>query len=360
MPEPKRILIAPLDWGIGHATRCIPLIDGLLQLGQKPVVAADGAPLHLLRQRFPELGWTRFPGMAVTYSKSKSVPLAIARQLPAILKQAYTDQRVIEHLVSEQQADAVISDNRFGAYSRRVPSVFVTHQLNLRLGQPFRWAEPLTNTLNRYFIGRYQACWVPDFQGQHSLAGALSQCHLSGIPLRYIGPLSRLKPCETKHESPTSDFLVMLSGPEPHRTIFENAILHRFYGKNDRVVILRALPLGAELPEHSPNIVMHNHLDDAQLAELIHNARNILARAGYSTLMDLWTMRRYAFLVPTPAQPEQEYLADFHHQKGGFRKVLQHELDQFSTDCHLPPFGMTEAGNDQLLLSHLSEWLATL
>ncbi len=358
----KRIIIAPLDWGIGHATRCIPIIEGLIRLGHKPLIAADGNPLRILKQRFPDTEWALFPAAGITYSNASSVANAVVKQLPRIVRQIKSDHLTINRLVQKFDADAVISDNRFGAYSNKAPSVFISHQLWLQMPAGMQWAAPFANFINHFVIGKYDCCWIPDMADGKILSGKLSHPPIKNVKTSYIGPLSRFADCQTSaaNEQEKAGFLVMLSGPEPHRTSFENEIIRLFSGKEVKVWVLRALPDETPLPEHTSNILMFNHLEDDKIALMIRNANNIIARAGYSTLMDLVAMKRFALLVPTPGQPEQEYLAAYHQQQGGFTQMMQHEINTKTLNLPAKTRGEAIAANQNDLLQHLEEWTALL
>ena len=63
--QQKKVLIAPLDWGLGHATRCIPVITALLELGYHVTIATDGPHAIILREAFPNLTFLRLKGYGI-------------------------------------------------------------------------------------------------------------------------------------------------------------------------------------------------------------------------------------------------------------------------------------------------------
>jgi len=81
-----------------------------------------------------------------------------------------------------------------------------------------------------------------------------------------------------------------------------------------------------ELNHSFENLTIFNHLDAEKLNTTIAQSELVLSRSGYSTVMDLIMMNKNAILVPTPAQPEQEYLAIHLKNNGLFQFVQQADL----------------------------------
>lgn len=322
--QPLRILVAPLDWGLGHATRCIPIIKELNTLNCTVFIAADGLILNLLKNEFPAAVFLRLKGYEIKYSKNKRwLLLKIFLQLPKILSSIWTENKWIKKVISQHSIDAVISDNRLGMFTKKVPSIYITHQLFIRTGNVF--TEKIAQRIHYYFIKKYKKCWIPDGK-ENSLAGVLS--HPKSIPANvvYIGPLSRLT--SLPGMEPIYDLLILLSGPEPQRTIFENKILTQLNGFSGKAFLARGLPFeknNLELSNESIQAV--NHLNAEELNKIIAQAKTVIARCGYTTVMDLTAMKKPAILIPTPGQTEQEYLAEYLLEKKYFLTVSQ---DQFS------------------------------
>jgi predicted glycosyltransferase len=326
-----RILVCPLDWGMGHATRCVPVIKFLLRENHRVIIAADGRPLEFLRDYFPQLEYRRLPGFRISYPSGKDMALKMAFQAPSILFNIYREHRRIKEMVSECNADVVISDNRFGLWSKNVKSVYITHQVMIKAPSGMKWAEPLLYRIHGWFISHYDACWIPDLPGPVNLSGDLS--HLYPIPRngRYAGLLSRFEPGEVKaqnnHYPESPDLLVLISGPEPQRTKFESAIVNDLKDvQGIQTVVLRGLPGEQHEMINDTGNYIYNHLPDADIRRLILTSKVILCRPGYSTIMDLATLGRNAVLVPTPGQTEQEYLAIHLSRNGTFRTINQDEL----------------------------------
>src|SRR5690554_6730686 len=133
----KRILIAPLNWGLGHASRCIPIIRDLIMQRAEVIIGADQLPLELLRKEFPDLEYIEFPGLEIKYKSNSSLIFNMALQANKFFKAFSEEQAFLQKAVKNYAIDAVISDNRYGAFSTSVPSFIITHQvfLNLPIGK---------------------------------------------------------------------------------------------------------------------------------------------------------------------------------------------------------------------------------
>ena len=330
----KNILICPLNWGLGHATRCVPIIKALTGQGHKVIVAADKGPLAFLQKEFPELEFIEFPGFNPRYSKSNTQVFKMITSFPGAIKIFKKDHKTVESIVKNHNIDVVISDNRFGCWSDEVHSVFITHQLHIKAPKMWRWTTPIINMFNKHYIKKYDEVWVPDDEYEFSLSGKLSHPEIKNIKISYIGFLSRFKAENQEDTEKTNKFLVILSGPEPQRTMFEDIVLKQAKDIKDNVLILRAKPDSCDLPRDiSDNVSMFNHVDDEMFVKLVNSAENIICRGGYSSLMDLIRLNRTAYLVPTPGQTEQEYLAKYLSKSGYFNwcKQSDFQLNKVST-----------------------------
>jgi uncharacterized protein (TIGR00661 family) len=327
LSTPCKIIIAPLDWGLGHATRCIPLIMNLLENDCEVIIAADGQIRSLLQYEFPQLEFLPLKGYNIQYANQKRwLPLKILLQFPGILISIYKEHQWLKKVVKNFSIDAVISDNRFGMYHSRIPSVYITHQLLIKTGN--RFSEYIVRKIHYWFIKKYTQCWVPDFEGATNIAGQLS--HPSNIPnnVQYIGCLSRFErniTFETRY-----DLLVLLSGPEPQRTIFEKLVLSQLKHFTGSVLLIRGQPGENENRVTQDFITgslqIKNHLTAPELNQAIQEAKMVISRSGYTTVMDLIKLQKKAILVPTPGQTEQEYLAGYLMQQKLFYSVNQHEF----------------------------------
>ncbi|MEO5584597.1 MAG: glycosyltransferase [Flavobacteriales bacterium] len=316
-----RILVAPLDWGLGHAARCVPIIRALQEQGAVPVIGADKGPLALLREEFPLLEHVRIPGMEVRYAKGRSQAWAMAKQFPAMLRQVREEQHMFERLRRELALDAVISDQRFGIRGAGLPSVLITHQLF-----PFApFAQGVARRINRRHIDRFDLCWVPDRADAPGLSGALSHGEALPPQARFIGPLNRFAYEETTHAEIHYRVVAVISGPETQRTLLEDAVRAQLKKIEGSHLIISGKPGTGDVQQGKIRTV--GHLKAEELSAAMRNAELVISRTGYTTLMDLAAIGRGALLVPTPGQLEQEYLGRLHREMDIHRIQEQHRLD---------------------------------
>lgn len=405
-----KILLAPLDWGLGHATRCIPIVKELLNRECEVIIAVSGDQRVLLEAEFPFLRFVDLPGYGIKYGKNRfSTLLKILGSIPKILIRIKREKAWLQQFLAQEEPDAIISDNRYGLYAPGVYSVFITHQL--RILTPFgSLGDELLQRIHYRAIRRFSSCWIVDLEGAGGLAGSLSHPRrLPPVPTRYIGLLSRLERLaeaggairtaggeghgkglaeggeileagvsaggmpvegvgmgelratggkglsergavaggELVNDGVACDLLVLLSGPEPQRTIFERMVLDQLASYSGKTILVRGLPGAGTYPGARPvepeiggessgavesasvrpfadgggnslpvGVRVYNHLP-AKLLNTVMNASGIVVcRAGYSTIMDLVKLGKKAILVPTPGQTEQEYLGDYLFGKG--------------------------------------------
>jgi uncharacterized protein (TIGR00661 family) len=325
----QKVLVAPLDWGLGHATRCIPIIKALQNKGHQVIIAAEGAQAALLQTEFPHLQILPLPGYRVKYSRNKWwLPFALLLQLPRLLHMIKYEKNWLDAAIDEHQIGLVISDNRYGLSSKKVACIFITHQLTIKT--PFAWLERMVQRINYRYIDQYNCCWVPDMAGNENAAGILS--HPKKMPktkVQYIGLLSRfqLQPAAKKY-----DYCILLSGPEPQRTLLENKLVAGLAKVEGRFLLVRGKPGTKDLLQTAAHIEVKNHLPGTQLQEAILQSEYIISRSGYTTVMELLSLRKRSILIPTPGQTEQEYLAKKLQQDHICMSIEQH---QFNCEKHL-------------------------
>lgn len=307
--QKKKILIAPLNWGLGHATRCIPIINELIDNGFEPIIASDGFALELLKKEFPNIESFELPSYNIEYAtKGENFKWKMIIQIPKIISTIRKEHQFINTLIKKQQFDGIISDNRLGVYSKNIPSVFITHQLNVLTGNT-TW---LTSKLHKNFIQKFSECWVPDVEGNPNLSGILGHTSEPIKNVKYIGPLSRFS---KKVEPFQYDLMVLLSGPEPQRTILEKKIITELENYTKKVVFIRGVVEKEQIIEEKNNIIFYNFMKSEELENTINKSNLILCRSGYTTVMDLAKLNKKAFFIPTPGQFEQEYLAKKFHME---------------------------------------------
>jgi UDP:flavonoid glycosyltransferase YjiC (YdhE family) len=316
-----KILVAPLNWGLGHASRCISLIRQYIASGDEVVLAGDGDSIMLLRRTFPELRCIDLPSLELRYTHNTGQRGFYLRAIPALIRFTIADHYYLRQLLNREHFDKVISDNRFGLFSRDVDCTYITHQLYPILPKRLRIFQPIARALHACIYRRYKHVWVPDYADcRHNLAGALAHGGNYDHKVEYIGPLSRFEPCaegvieNNKIFGESFSTVAVLSGLEPQRTLFEQALIERFRTAEHRILIVRGkVGLPATIT-HLGTVTMVSHLPDEQLLPLLMQADRIIARSGYSTIMDLAVLNLLdkAEFYPTPGQSEQEYLVFWH------------------------------------------------
>lgn len=320
-----KVLIAALDWGMGHATRCVPLIRHYLEQGNEVVLASNGTAASFFADYFPELELrTDLPAYAIQYPSSGAMTFAMMRQAPRILSVIREEEAWLNINQKTEKWDRIISDNRYGLHDPSVESVLITHQLYIQA--PF-FAKPLLNYQVRQWARPFDAIWIPDFSGPNNLSGVLSHGDKPFPKAEFISPLSRFKDIPTgapPKEIP--DVLALISGPEPQRSLLSTRLIELFHKTGANAVVVGGQP-GSTNALRQGNVMCYPHLPDRELAQLILFSKIIICRSGYSTLMDLHALGRKALLIPTPGQTEQEYLASYHTLKHGFTSLQQKHLE---------------------------------
>lgn len=351
----SNLLIAPLNWGLGHATRCIPLINSLLNRKENIniFIASDGRALALLKKEFGHLlHFLELPSYDIVYPKTGNMSAAMARQTPKLLRAIYREYIATQKIVEQFNISGIISDNRYGCFSPRSYSVFITHQFFLQMPPALRFLSPLINGINGSLIRRFDACWIPDYaHPSNNLSADLSHStkpHMANV--QYISPLSRLnhlshnKGNMSLFMDKVYSIVVILSGPEPQRSIFDEKITQQLLTQSAPSLIVQGITEKQSFARLAPHLDVVSYLTSAEIANIMSGADYIITRAGYSTLMDLCALGKKAVLVPTPGQTEQEYLAQELCRKGLFYSVSQDK------------FQLTEALAAIHLFSGISNW----
>jgi uncharacterized protein (TIGR00661 family) len=325
----------------------VPIVNYLHARGASIFVCAHGAAFDLMQLECPYAHFVEDVPFELNYSKSERGNLfKLIAQLPKMWLHIYREHHLIKKLVTKYHINLIISDARYGLYHHSVPCIFITHQLNIKV--PF--AEKLVNFLNHYFIKKFNACWVPDFEN-NALAGDLSKKNkLKNI--RYIGPQSRAQKVNITPEK-NAAILYLLSGIEPQRSILEQLIIN-YHTKNPHQAILIRGTYHAQVKiVPQSNLIVYNMCDAKQLQNLVASCKYIICRSGYSSIMDLLKWQKNAVLIPTPGQYEQEYLAQFLSEKKWFYTMKQNEFTAVHDDIfktyQCPMLEQSEINFEQLI-----------
>ncbi|MDQ3051784.1 MAG: glycosyltransferase [Bacteroidota bacterium] len=303
-----KVLVAPLDWGLGHATRCIPVIRELLRQEAKVIISASGNGYYLLKNIFPLCEFINIPGITIRYPESSYMAFSMMSQLPAILKAIRKETELLKSVIEPSGITHVISDNRYGLYDNRIKCAFISHQVSIKSFGLLKLMEPWLYQLHKKRIEKFHELWIPDVEGPGNLAGSLTEAPGLTIPKKYIGFLSRFNESIQRAQK-KYDYISVLSGPEPQRSLLENKIKAYFLSSEKKCLIVQGIP-ATPLRSVSKNVEIVNVISDADLQELLHPDTTLFCRPGYSTLMDLAILgHKKIVFIPTPGQTEQEYLA---------------------------------------------------
>lgn len=311
-----KVLVCPLNWGLGHATRCVPIIQQLLNEGHEPVIVADGFPLEFLKQTFPTLRTIVFPSYSVSYSTGKSQIGAILLSLPKIFWGIRREHIWLWHLLLSESFDQIISDNRFGMWNKNVHTIYITHQVMVKMPRTLKFLEYGVYLLHRAIIHRYNECWIPD-NDLSDLSGDLSGQFPLPKNAKFIGAQSRFQGMLGIQSVTTYKVVAVISGVEPQRTIFEKKVRDKYKNQPFSTLIVAGQPTSLPCVQTCGNLTILPHVPDKELAAILKGATKIICRSGYSSIMDLVALDclHKAELIPTPGQTEQEYLAFLHDIK---------------------------------------------
>jgi predicted glycosyltransferase len=321
----KTILIAPLDWGLGHASRCIPIIHDYLQKNYTIIVGGTKETNNLIQTEFPNLKYVEIPGYDIRYNfntKNKSQLPVIIKQIPKILQAIKKEHDWLNNFAETNKIDLIISDNRYGLWHKNIKSIFITHQLFIKTPVTFIDLHRVILYLTRNF----NEIWIPDFKDtKNNLSGLLS--HKKPLPahrFKFIGPLSRFSYLKEpgNSTSPRFDYLAIASGPQEQRENFSLKIIDRAKQNPNKkgVLVLGKFTSKDKIYNEHPNLKIYNYLSANELFSAIMHTKKIIAACGYSTIMDLFVLDKLkdSELYPIKGQTEQEYL--YSHLKKYFYK----------------------------------------
>ena len=320
----KKILFTVLNWGLGHATRSLPIIRELIKENEV-IIVSTGRSFLLLKSEFPGLEIIDYPDYSIKYSKSdKYLLLSLTFQLPKILIRLFREHTFAKEIVREKKIDIIISDNRYGMYCKKIPSYLITHQLRFKMPKSLKKFEVLTEYFNKYYFKKYKKIFIPDYEGIPNFSGELSHDlrKIDKKKLRYIGLLSDTM--DTKEIF--SDYLVIISGPEPQRTNFEKLVREQIIDIEGKKIVILGKTESNDT-ELGNGLDIYSHLPRKDISKMINGAKLIISRPGYSTVMEITGAGKKALFIPTPGQTEQEYLAEYYEEKGLFHYVTQNEMN---------------------------------
>jgi len=270
-----------------------------------------------------DVQFVEIDGYNIKLSASNNHLFVILSQIPKIINKIYYENKFVSNYLKTNRLDLIISDNRYGFRNKKVKSIFITHQTYIKTPLKIKLFEKILNKINTILINKFNECWIPDFEDNENLSGELSHKNKSIKNQKFIGILSRFN--EITDDEKTIKYLIILSGPEPQRTIFENLILEQLAETNFYATIVRGT-IKNKL-ENTKKISFLNLANKLQISELASKSEKIISRSGYTSIMDYYKMREKVILVPTHGQTEQEYLANYLSKQGLFKSVSQNNFD---------------------------------
>ena len=299
-----KIFFPVLNWGLGHASRSLPLIKKYLDQGHEVVCASDGEALTMLRKELPDQMVLQLPGYEILYG-SRFMPINMLKHGPGMLRTIRTEHDLTKAIVERHHIDCIISDNRYGCYHPEVPSALITHQLQVFTGQ--KLLDVYIRRQIRSWYKNFSEIWVPDQAPPGNITGELSGMETDPVPKFFLGVISELKasPARGKYKA-----VAVISGPEPQRTHFEQIVIKQLSGLEGDFAIVRGKPDAEEPIKQEGNLTIFPYCTRAELSAILAQTEVVIARSGYTTLMDLAMTGHKAILCPTPGQYEQTYLAD--------------------------------------------------
>jgi uncharacterized protein (TIGR00661 family) len=322
-----KVIYAVCSWGLGHATRSLPVIRKLIKENNEVTIISEGRSLELLKK---ELGkdikeFIEIPDYPMLLSENARQFMAKSVVYwPIFIHRMRKGLTTLTKLLKDRKCDRIISDARFDMYNRKIPSFFISHQMRIMNPLRIKMFEKGSETFNLYFFKRFRGVIIPDFE-KDNLSGDLSH-NLSRInenKLNYVGVLSDFKKKSIKKDI---DYFLSISGPEPQRSIFEKKLLDQIDDLSGKVVV--TLGKTEQLNKFKDKkLETYSFLTKEKREDFLNRSKLIISRSGYSTILDLSVINAKALMVPTPGQIEQEYLAKYHKKKKFFHCVNQDKID---------------------------------
>ncbi len=326
-------MISPLNWGLGHASRDIAVINALLEMNHMVYIGGSGDSIDYLKEYYPESMFVHIDSPKIKYGKRAAIGPGFAISFLGFFRSIYSDYFSLKRICKTHKFDLIISDNRLGLYSKKIKSLYITHQVNVKTRKPNSLSGKIVKAFHHKYINKFDYCLIPDNENENTLAGELAHV-IKSDRFKYTGVLSRfdsIVQSDTMCQEFNSNILVLISGPEPQRSFFEEAMIKKLQSKNNNVIIVRGIVgQGDAKIENKENFIFYNNPSDETLFDLLRNSAIIFCRSGYSTLMDLAVCKRKAVLIPTPGQPEQEYLAMIFKKNFQFLTINQNEIEKLN------------------------------
>lgn len=320
-----KIIYALCSWGLGHATRSLPVIRRLIKEGHEITIISHDRALTLLKNELKESAiFVDIPDYPLLVSENKQQFIAKSMVYwPLFIQRMESGLQQLTKLLKTTPCDRIISDGRYDMYSKSIPSFFISHQMRIMNPMRFEMFERGSETFNLFFFKRFKEILIPDYETD-DLSGDLSH-NLHKIDekkLHYVGVLSDFNKKRLKKDI---DYFISLSGPEPQRSILEEKILSQINDLSGNIVITLGKTEKKEQITNE-NIKTYSYLTKEERETLLNKTKLVISRSGYSTILDLSVIGTKALMIPTPGQVEQEYLAQYHKNKNSCHSINQDDI----------------------------------
>ena len=321
-----KIIYAVCSWGLGHATRSLPVIRKFITEGNEVAIISNGRTLELLKKELGDnIEYFDIPDYPMLLSENSRQFMAKSIiYWPTFIARMESGLQRLKKILENRKCDRIISDARYDMYSRTIPSFFISHQMRIMNPLRLEMFERGSEIFNLFFFKRFAGIIVPDYT-EDNLSGDLSH-NLKKInenKLHYVGVLSDFKKKQMKKDI---DYLISISGPEPQRTMLEEKLLPQLDDlKGNTIVTLGKTESMDKL--NKKGIETYSFLTKEKREDLLNRSKLVISRSGYSTILDLAVIGTKALMTPTPGQVEQEYLGQYHNKKGTFYSVQQEKIE---------------------------------
>ena len=321
-----KIIYGVCSWGLGHATRSLPLIRKLIDEDNELTIISNGRSLELLKKELGKnieyIDMVDYPMLLSENSRQFLVKSVI--YWPTFIRRMQSGLNKLTKMLEKRKCDLIISDARYDIYNRNIPSFFISHQMRIMNPLRIKMFETGSEIFNLFFFKRFVGVIVPDYK-DNDLSGDLSHNlrRLDEDKIHYVGVLSDFKKKKTERDI---DYLISISGPEPQRTMLEEKLLSQIDDLNGKIVMTLG-KVESQDKFNKKNIETYSFLTKEKREDLLNRAKLVVSRSGYSTILDLAVIGTKALMTPTPSQIEQEYLAEYHNEKGTFYSVDQNDIN---------------------------------
>lgn len=320
------IIYGVCSWGLGHATRSLPVLRRLLSENNNITVISNGRSLEVLKKELGEqITYVDIPDYPMLLSENTRQFLAKSMVYwPVFIKRIEDGLAQLQKILDKKHYDCIISDARYDMYSKKIPSFFISHQMRIMNPLQIKMFEHAMERFNMFFFKRYAGVMVPDYK-ENNLSGDLSH-NLKRIDentIHYVGVLSDFT---RRPMNKNIDYLISISGPEPQRSILEETLASQAETLEGNVVITLGKAENYSIKKKK-HLTTYSFVTKELREELLNKAKLVVSRSGYSTLMDVAVVGTKALFIPTPGQIEQEYLSKYHNNLGTFHSVAQDAVD---------------------------------